>query len=567
MEHRRTDCIFSIALIPPVAGLLTFITALLFGTNAAAPVAAAGILCALCAIVFFLLKGELFRGLPRWGSALFALAALFLFWISSVPPYWRDDLITHMALPRLAVMHGVWPFPSFAPSGFKPDLLQPLNMAFVAYGIDWAASYISVFYILATALFTAHWAARETGMRWGIFAGMALLTLGVLFRLATTAYCDPGVMFFSAAGSFYWYEWLKMPARSDAVKGGLAFAAGSAFKYNAGLLLVCFLAIMLLAALRRNTVRNWVLVAFAATGFTLLFCGPWWLAAQRAGGPYYAFHSGFEGAPIREWAALCGESKLWAAAGPLRLFVSGTEGSHCGFDGHLNPFLLLGGLLALWYAPGRTEKRLLFAALGLFLLFAGLITPAPMVARYMLPVAPALAFLTASAAASFAAGGRKPVAAALVVALLAWNALDLTVAARRFEGWEYLTGKASRDEFIRRTVPAYEVTQWANEHLPLESRIFFAFTGNRSYYCQRDYGYDPFWDSATLIALFTGGKDPDAIRQSLRQKGFTHLVLMEGPMRRFIEGNDITPLYEQFIAVAPVMYAKDGAMILSLAEK
>ncbi|MBI5638640.1 MAG: hypothetical protein HZA03_11800 [Nitrospinae bacterium] len=565
MKHRAADRIFAISLIPPAAGLLAFIAALLSGTKAAAPVAALGMLCALCALVFFFLKGEMFAEIPRWAATLFVLAALFLFWISSVPPYWRDDLITHMALPRLALMRGTWPFPSFQPSAFTPDLLLPLNLAFVAYGIDWAASYISVFYILAAALLTAHWTAREAGMRWGIFAGAALLTLGVMFRLATASYSDPAVMFFSAAGSLYWHEWLKTPNRSGAVKGGLAFAAGAAIKYNAGLLLTCFLAVMLLAALRRKTVRDWAVAAFAAAGFTLLFCGPWWAAAHIAGAPRTEFRSGYESAPIRERAAFCGEPKMWAAAAPLRLFVSGTEGARCGFDGRLNPFLLLGGLLALWCAPGRAEKRLLFAALGLFMLFAGLlISP---VARYLLPLAPALAFLTASAAVSLAAEGRKAAAIALVAVLLAWNAWDLTAAAYRFEGWEYLTGRESREEFVRRAVPAYAVTQWANDHLPPESRVYFAFTGNRVYYSQRDYYYDAFWDGATLIRLFTGGNDAIAIKQSLRQKGITHLVLMNGVMGRFVESNGIVPLYNRFLAAAPGLYAKDGAVLLSLAEK
>ncbi len=564
MEHRAADRIFAISLVPPAAGLLAFITALWLGPKAAAPVAALGMFCALCAFVLFSLKGRLFPGFPRWAAALFALAALFLFWISSVPPYWRDDLITHMALPRLALMRGTWPFPSFQPSAFSPDLLLPLNLAFVEYGIDWAASYISVFYILAAALFTAHWAAREAGTRWGILAGAAVLTLGILFRLATVSYSDPAVMFYSGAGSLYWYEWLKTPTRSDAVKGGLAFAAGTAIKYNAGLLMACFLAVMLLAALRRKTVREWTTAAAAAAVFTLLFCGPWWAAAHRADSRQTAFHSRFEGAPIRERTTLCGETKMWAGTAPLRLFASGSEGGGCEFDGRLNPFLLLGGLLALWRAQGRAEKRLLFASLGLFMLFAGLLI-SPM-ARYLLPLAPALAFLTASAAASIAARGKRTAATALVTFLLAWNVWDVTAAARRFEGWAYLTGRESRQEFVRRTVPGYAVTQWANDHLPPESQIYFAFSGNRVYYSQRDYQYDSFWDGARLMALFTSGKDAAGIKQALREKGITHLVLMDGVMRRFTESNDIVPLYEKFIAVAPVLYAGDGAMIVSLVD-
>lgn len=564
MEHRATDRIFTIFLIPPLSGLLAFIAALMFGSQAAGPVAVCGMACTLGALAFFILKGKLFTGIPRWGTALFAIAALFLFWISSLPPYWRDDLITHMALPRLALIRTTWPFPPFQPAAFAPDLLLPLNLAFVAYGIDWGASYISVFYILATALFTAHWAVTETETRWGIFAGVAVLTLGIMFRLATTSYSDPAVMFFSAAGSFYWHQWLKTPRRSEAVNGGLAFAAGSAIKYNAGLLMACFLAVMLMAALRRKVVRDWAVVAFAAAGFTLLFCGPWWAAAHAAGAPVAAFHSGFEGAPIRERVALCGESAGWAALAPLRLFASGTEGGSCGFDGRLNIFLLVGGLLALMHGPGRTEKRLLFAAFGLFVLFAGLLI-SPM-ARYFLPLVPGLAFLTASAASAFAAKGKKTAAIALVTLLVVWNAWDFAAAARRFEGWPYLAGGESREEFVRRIVPAYAVTKWANDHLPPDSRIYFAFTGNRVYYSQREYYYDGFWDGVTLMALFTRGNNAAAIKQSLREKGFTHLVLMENAMRRFAEGNGVVPLYEQFIAATPPLYAMDGAMILPLAE-
>ena len=155
---------------------------------------------------------------------------------------------------------------------------------------------------------------------------------------------------------------------------------------------------------------------------------------------------------------------------------------------------------------------------------------------------------------------------ALAASLLVWNAWDFAAAARRFEGWEYLAGKESREEFLRRIVPAYEVTKWANGHLPPDSRIYFAFTGNRVYYSQRNYGYDAFWDGATLMKLFTGGNGADTIKRSLREKGFTHLVLMEGVMRRFANGNNLVPLYEQFIA-APPLYAMDGGILFPLAER
>lgn len=564
VHERAAKNLFYLFITLPVIGLAQFLMALAFGPGVAAVAGGAGLAVFVTALGVMLAKGTLTAGLPRWGVAFFALAAVWIFWLSSLPPYFRDDLITHLALPALYLAKGEWAFPPFQPSAFSPDLLLPLNMTFIAAGADRFASFIPAAYMAAAALFTAHWSAREFGPRWGVYSAAALLTLPPLFRLAGTAYTDPAVMFLSGAGIYFLYLLSERWEAGDGWRAAASFGAATAIKYNAGLLMVCAVTALFFAASSGGRLKEWSKTVVVCVAAVLLFCGPWWVASRLDGvGPETPSIKAFGRGPVQERAVMCGEAPVWAAAAPVRLFFAGEEGDRCGFDGKLNPFLLLCAVAGAALAWTSVPKRALLLAPLLFIALSGFLA-SPM-ARYYLPLAPQLVFLSVSFLSGLSARKNGLPAILLASALVLFNAWGYGTAAVRFEGWGALTGRETKEEFLAKTVPGYNAMVWANGHLPAEGRVYFVFGGNRVYHIKRDYYYDAFWDGTSLMSVFMREKSPEGITAALAKMGITHLLVMKGPMQQFVGQNGLQPALDGFLAVSTVMFEDDAAALIALA--
>ncbi|MBI5178057.1 MAG: hypothetical protein HZA04_02195 [Nitrospinae bacterium] len=553
MEHQRAiGKISGLFLVPAVAGVILYLAAHLIGVKAAAVAGAIVLLCWVCALVAAALKGGVFSGFPRWAVAVFGLVTLWTLWLSSAPPYYRDDLIIHLAFPKHVLLEGAWNTLPFQPSSYSPNFLAPLNMALVNAGLDWTASFIPALYFLATALLLAHWVAVEHGEGWGAWAAGALLSLPLFFRLSTTAYNDPVAMFFSCAGAYWFCRWLETLAVEDGAKGALALAAGSVVKYNAGLLLAALLCVLFF--LKRGNARAWVKMAAVNAAAVLAFCGPWWLAG---GAPETGF-SPFNG-PIHERMVMCGENAISALASPVRVFFQGEEGSRCGFDGTLNPLFLIFGF-AVFAVARPTSHRLLGGATALFMAAAVLL--ASIMARYFLPVIPLLVFLCAGFFAAADRRGYKAVAVICATAVIGWNVWGYAHAARSFSGWAYLTGHETKNAFLARHIPTYGATEYMNAHLKKTDTVYFVFTGNQVYYTGIRYFYDSYWDGTTLMRHFAPGNSAFAAANGLKAAGISHLLYRADLMRRYVEQNRLEVVFAEFISRHARVEYEDGAATL-----
>jgi hypothetical protein len=564
MAHERAvRNISALFLALPVIGAAQFILANIAGLHASLLFGATAIVCWGIGLGAVMAAGGIFTGLPRRGLAFFVPFALWTLWLSSMPPYFRDDLIIHLAYPKYLLQAGKWVFIPFQPGTASPNLLVPLNMVLVDAGLDWAVSFLPALFSLATALILAHWTARERGGAWGLFAAAALLTIPVFFRLSTTAYNDPAVMFFSCAGTFYFYRFMDGADVRNGVFGAALFAAGSAIKYNAGFLLAVMLVGLLFQG--RRDMKKYATVAVAAVVAAALFCGPWWFAYARAGSPAITAAPMFKG-PMAERMAICGDSALWALASPARIFFEGKEGSSCAYDGTLNPLLLIFGLLAAivpWRRPGY---RFLAGSALLYMVFSSLLFS--ITARYFLPIMPLLVFLSAAFLAEASVRGflrAALAAAALAIAVNAWGYMQ---SAREFDGWGYLLGRESKNDFLSRNVAPFGASVFADENLNRGDTIYFVFMGNQVYYTGIKYYYDSFWDGTTLMRLFAKSRDAGGICLELKQMGLTHLLYRKDMMEKFIAQNGLQAVAADFNEkCSRTLYEDRGARLVALGSK
>ncbi|MEJ2068739.1 MAG: hypothetical protein P8Y09_12520, partial [Deltaproteobacteria bacterium] len=87
-----------------------------------------------------------------------------------------------------------------------------------------------------------------------------------------------------------------------------------------------------------------------------------------------------------------------------------------------------------------------------------------------------------------------------------------------------ITGQEDRDAFLSRLLPSYAMFQYVNMHLPEDSHVFLIYMKNLGYLCDRPYYSDSMFESYTIQEILARSESPAAIYDSLRKRGFTHIL-------------------------------------------
>ena len=230
------------------------------------------------------------------------------------------------------------------------------------------------------------------------------------------------------------------------------------------------------------------------------------------------------------------EESWWEIAlVPIRIFLQGQDDNPRFFDGKLNPLLLLLPILA--FIPFRSgsvalgdDKKILAAFMVLFILYAFL--QIDMRIRYVAPIIPPAVILTvyglhrlAAAIAErwkYASNWLTPgIMLVLATIFLTYNGIYIFRQFEYVKPFTYLSGQASRAEYIVKYRPEYTVIQYINHNLPQSSKIMALFLGNRGYYFNREV---MFGDNL-FKKIVKQGDSPSIIRDRLRQMGLTYLVI------------------------------------------
>jgi hypothetical protein len=113
-------------------------------------------------------------------------------------------------------------------------------------------------------------------------------------------------------------------------------------------------------------------------------------------------------------------------------------------------------------------------------------------------------------------------ARALAVLLVGCLAFEASIAAGRARhGLGVVLGRESASDYLARREPTYRVGRWIGANLPESARI--VGQDHRGYYIPRDYTMELAHRRRT--GLGTHGESPGEIVRTLRDEGFTHLLL------------------------------------------
>jgi hypothetical protein len=525
--------------------------------------------------------------------------------LSCVPPVAKDELVHHLAVPKLYLKHGGMveiPFMDFSYYPMNVDLLYLIPLYF---GNDIIPKFIHFTFALLTAWLLFSYLKIRTSITAAVFGVTLFLSIPVVVKLSITAYVDLGLIFFSFAALILLLKWQETRFKPlylilSAVMTGLAMGV----KYNGLLvwavltLLVPLLYVRGLKGKPSGFLRPAGLGAVFFLSALLVF-SPWAIRNQYwTNNPVYPLYDGWfnpsknmlgESIPEQEEErspsghfvfrrVVFGETGWEIALLPVRIFFQGKDGDPRYFDGRLNPFLFFLPFLAFVRRKDDGEeldqekKVFLFFSL-LFLAIAFLSTD--LRARYIAPILPPLAALSALGLhkATILFRPAKGKRARWLGALLVWGAGAFALALNgrylltQFESvqpFSYLCGDVNRDEYIAKHRPEHPAMKFINEKLPSDVLIAFIFLGNRGYYCERDYVFG----EGQLERIVKQANTSEAIHSALARSGITHLLVFDPLFGKWamksLSDKDFGKLNEFLELYSKVMYSNKGFTVLSL---
>jgi 4-amino-4-deoxy-L-arabinose transferase-like glycosyltransferase len=469
-------------------------------------------------------------------GSLLAVAVLDL-----VPPVARDELTHHLAVPALYLQAGRMVEIPFADQTYYPMLLTLLYTPLLALVSENAPKVLHLAFGLGSAALVCAYLRTRVDDALALFAALLLFTTPTVAALASSAYVDLALLFYSAAALIALLRWSETGRSPFLLASALAAGSAAGTKYNGVLVIVLLAAGVVLLAPER---RGWrPLVALAGFGLVSLVPLVPWLVKNVAetGNPVFPLLNGLLGGrplPVRPAIdvfsyrrIVYGESWLDIALVPVRVFLTGAEGDPARFDGTFNPLYLLGFAAAL--VPGASRRdRALAGFAGAFLLLAFFLVAFR--SRYVIPVLIPLVLLGVEHLERW----RGTVALPLAIAgSLLFNALHFGLLWARIDPLAFLSGRQTRAEYVTRFVPEYPVAAYANQHLPRGATVHLAFLGNRGYYWRVPYHYDMHYSGTTLREMTRASDTAGGVVRALSARGITHLASVDPLLERYMHDN------------------------------
>ena len=478
-------------------------------------------------------------------SISLAVVALFAALAALTPPISRDALIHHLAVPKQFLRMGRMIEIPHASFSYYPMNIDMLYLAALMLGSDILVKLMhwSLYLGVLAATFTL--TRRVCRTTPALLAVLCLATVPVMFQVATWAYVDMGLALYVLLATISLCRWREGGEFKWLILCALfaGFAAG--IKYQGLFLTVLTGAGVLVTA---QKIRPPVSTLRAGAAFVLvcaLAASPWYARNLiHTGNPLFPSYNGIFGGrvfqPDRPRVSHFEALRILDDKGPadelltpVRISTDFTLRAVKNLDGPLGPLFLVFVPLALLIRKRPSlVNGLLCMSLGyiLFLWPQGMLK-----ARYLIPVLPLMAVAVGAAVEGVPARLGKSgtiVVAALLIAVLSIHLVLVSGYVRYVAPLKYLGGAVSRDEYLRTHIRDFDCFEFINNRLPVDARVFFLYTGNDGYYCERDHLFDTYYLGYTIKGVIRAAADADEILGAFESLGVTHLFVNWGYLNR-----------------------------------
>ena len=447
------------------------------------------------------------------------------------PPWDYDGLMYHLQGPRLYLEAGrilltpdVWQ----ANGPMLGEMLYGLGLAFGSASFS-RLLHLSVALLLAAA--TAGVAGRHLGGRAGWIAGAILLGIPIYPIWGSLAFADIFLALF---------EWLAVSCLLR-----WTFEGNRRWLYLSGVLMGFALGSKYLALGTAPLLLLWIVVhsrrqgapAALANGLAFLvpavvLSGPWFLKNWAwAGNPIYPFvFGGPEWDPTRlsHLMAYLGSFGTGRSLADYLLLPWNVYAQHVRFGTFMTTIELPSLIFPLavlfpFFSPSPSLRPLTWLGLGLFVVWAA----GSQQIRFLLPIFPVAAVLTASVLIRWWRGLEARVGLRILVPALLIGGIASTLAYQviflgNTRPLAVVIGRESKDSFLQRNVYDYPALRYVQHELPAGSKVRMLWDG-QGYYC--DERCFPDADQSRWMQLVEISTDGGAALDRLAAEGFTHVLV------------------------------------------
>lgn len=470
------------------------------------------------------------------------LPLIFSFLLTLVPPFEAfDALFYHLTQPARILQDGGLRAIDVAPHFWFPNLTENVYLWALGMGSERATQIIHFSWMVLSALLLWHWSMKVWNTEIARKALLLLAAMPALPMLASWAYADMALIFYSIAALYAFMQY--RIAKSNQWLAIIALMAGFAMsvKYTSFVVpLTCGLLLLFHHPLSKS-----ISSAARFSALAILTALPYYMRnAILMQNPFYPFVFGgrywddFRAA----WYADSGTGIGWDALQlfmlPLNALLGHRDANF--FDGRMGPLFLILAPLTIWVLFSRTrqdsaEGWSLFS-IGIFSLISfaawtiGVINSSALwQARLLFPALIPFAIPTALAWDSLKSFDTSKLRLsflvnALIAVVLALTVFDNAVFVLQRNPLAVAVGAQSRQSYIARINPSYAALMTLVDKLPANARVYSLFEP-RTYGLTRPTQPDPIiYNFAYDVHLY---KTPDAIIEQWKSKQYTHIIVYE----------------------------------------
>lgn len=466
---------------------------------------------------------------------LLLLCLLLALLIVLTPAIGKDALIYHLAVPKLYLQnHGFYFIPGniFCNYPLNSEMLYLIGLNLRGDIVAKGVHFVMGLLILVSMY---QFSRRLVPSAQFIFLPLIIfLSIPSVFVNVHMAYNDLTVTFYTFLTVYAFLNWVSTKQTQWLAISGIFTGLSVATKYSTLLLpFMGFLGILYVS--RRQEIDNRQALRFLGLYIlsTLVVGSPFYIKNWiLTGNPTYPFlyqifgGTGWDMAQARQYELFL--ENLGMGRGffdylllPWNLSFHAKMNSPV-FDGILGPMFILTLPFAIWIRnmPNTLKMAMVYCGLT-FLFWAANVHQI----RYLMPIFPFLAIMTGYSLGYYRSNkGVFSLLLIFVVGSLGFNCYYIIKDFKDIKPIPFLTGWESRDTFLLRSVPSYNMYQFINARLPENSKVFFIYMKGKGYLCDRTYYTDSMIESYTMDKILSGATTPGQVYQELKDLGFTHIL-------------------------------------------
>ncbi|MBI4632472.1 MAG: glycosyltransferase family 39 protein [Deltaproteobacteria bacterium] len=471
----------------------------------------------------------------RIALLLLGIALVLCFMLVLTPEVGKDALSYHLAVPKLFLKHqGMYFIPGniFSNYPLHGEMLFLVGLFLQDDTLAKGLHFLALICILLGIRQFIRFRMKEN--RFPALSMLVFCTIPTVFITSTMAYNDLLATYYCLAAVFAFITWSEKTEAAWLVLCGLFTGLALATKYTALLLpLLGCLGILWFSHKQGRTSSE-------ASRRLLLYC----LATIIAGSPFYIRNWIMTGNPFYPFLYALFGGKGWepAQARFYDLLIQNLGMGRGFLDYLLLPWNLsfrarldspwfdgIMGPLFLFILPFALAIRRIEPPLKIFLTYCGFTflfwTFSAQQLRYLMPVFPFLAILVG---AIFSYGRKNKTLSFTLIILIAisisYNGYHISRYFLKIKPAGVVTGSETREDFLKRLLPSYEMFQYANQQLPPDAKIFLIYMKNRGFLLDRDYYSDSMFESYTMQKILSRSRGAADVRRELQERGFTHIL-------------------------------------------